>query len=85
MPEIVEKCEETVERVVGYKCNACQKVIDKGDYEFYEVLNLNWTGGYGSIFGDGVTYNLCLCERCLKRLIGHYFINRETGKYFEGE
>lgn len=84
MPEIVKKCKETVEKIVAYKCNCCHKVIDVEDdpMEAQEVMIFNWTGGYSSVFGDQIPYNLTLCQHCLKRLIGHYFINRETGKYF---
>lgn len=69
---------KTVKQLVAhsFECNCCKKVYSFKDdiFETQEYLNVRWCGGYGSVFGDGVPYDLTLCQHCLLKLVGEYFI-----------
>ncbi len=52
-------------------CDRCSKEIDPTDHiEWQESYSIRFTGGYGSVFGDGADVNCDLCQYCLKALIG---------------
>jgi len=62
-------------------CDACgREARPEGDnqFEFQEFLRVRDTGGYGSVFGDGTTWELDLCQRCLKRTLGKHIRIVET-------
>jgi hypothetical protein len=40
--------------------------------EWQESLQLRFTGGYGSVFGDGTKVAVDLCQHCVKELLGAY-------------
>lgn len=60
--------------VSGKRCDCC----GVGYYtshnlnELQEFLCFEFTGGYGSIFGDGENFECDLCQHCLKKLLGKY-------------
>jgi hypothetical protein len=63
----VKVTEETVEAVV---CDKCKRRTIKDDYaEFQEYHHIHFTGGYGSIFGDGITVKVDLCQHCLYEMV----------------
>jgi len=35
-----------------------------------EALHWQDTGGYGSLWGDGTTYEVTLCQKCAYELLG---------------
>ncbi len=65
----IEKREhEIIEKLI---CDKCGKEITPEDImEWQESYSIVFTGGYGSVFGDGVTVTCDLCQDCLKDLIG---------------
>lgn len=83
MPVICEKVSVDVETEVGYVCNCCKKSVTIQDdpLEAQEFMIFENHCGYGSVFGDGTVIELCLCQDCTKRILGHYFIDKETGKF----
>lgn len=50
----------------GYICDSCQTEIEDAQ----ETLHWRMTGGYSSIFGDGVQMELDLCQECIKTRLG---------------
>lgn len=83
MPVICEKVNGEVETEVAYICHSCNKTVsfEEDPIEAQEFLVWQNSCGFGSVFGDGKELELCLCQTCTKRLLGHYFIDRETGKF----
>jgi len=60
--------------VVGYKCDCCGKVFmhEMDLYECQEFFHIRHTGGFGSVFGDGDTVELDICQSCFKHKLGDY-------------
>lgn len=58
------------------ECDRCHRRFEKGipkdDMEIQEMLNLNKTGGYGSIFGDMCQIECDICQYCLLDMIGPF-------------
>ena len=48
-------------------------------FEIQEFTRLNFTGGYGSVFGDGDNVRLDICQGCLKEKLGKYLRIIEEG------
>lgn len=48
--------------------------------EYQEAVCIKFTGGYGSVFGDGGVFELDLCQRCFKEIAGKYV--RMTSEVF---
>ena len=68
---------KTIERLVVTEitCNKCRRVITPGEpFEWQEIESIRFTGGFGSVFGDGLSFECDLCQHCLKELIGEYLI-----------
>jgi hypothetical protein len=57
-------------------CDRCEKVIDN-DMEEQELHFISFTGGYGSVFGDGVEVETVLCQHCLYELIKDFYKIKE--------
>ena len=59
------------ETIIGFVCDKCATIYTAEDdiYEFQERHEINFTGGYGSIFGDMVNVNLVLCQDCLYGMV----------------
>jgi len=74
------KVEEEVEKVTAYQCDRCKTCFDpKKDWdEVQEFHHINFTGGYGSIFGDGTNVRCDLCQKCLHTMIKDYIITKEV-------
>ena len=51
-----------------YSCS----VSDVDVFEVQEFLNINFIGGYSSIFGDGARVSGNFCQECVKELLGKY-------------
>jgi antitoxin CcdA len=70
----IEQVEQKiVDKVV---CDVCKKEFDdKVDWEEVQEFHcIDFVGGYGSIFGDGVTMKADICQHCLKKLVGEYLV-----------
>lgn len=56
-------------------CDVCKKTYSinhKNRMEINAFYHINFTGGYSSIFGDGESYSLDICQHCLKEKLGDY-------------
>ncbi len=54
-------------------CDRCGKKITPDDvFEWEEKYLVRFTGGYGSVFGDGEQIECDLCQACLYELIGPF-------------
>jgi hypothetical protein len=63
----------TTLRPVELTCDRCGRVILESDYtEWPEALQLRFTGGYGSVFGDGARVEVDLCQHCVRELLGPF-------------
>ena len=51
-------------------CDRCGQTWQAGTVDATESTSIDFTGGYGSIFGDGSQVKLDLCQRCLKTVVG---------------
>ncbi len=61
-----------VEEPEAVICDVCKVEFAADDLETQEFHHVRFTGGYGSIFGDGMHVECDICQYCLKRLIGTY-------------
>lgn len=63
----------TILQPIELTCDRCGRVVPESDHaEWSETLRLRFTGGYGSIFGDGSKVEVDLCQQCVKELIGPF-------------
>ena len=74
----------TYQELAAVICDVCGERHDD-PLEIQEFVSIRFTGGYGSAFGDGDTYECDICQRCLKRLLGSYLrlINSAYGTYVQ--
>ena len=81
--KIVEKEESSV---TAYQCDRCKTWFDiKEDWdEAQEFHHINFTGGYGSVFGDGSNVKCDICQYCLKKMIKDY-INKDSVEEWTNE
>ena len=63
--------------VTSITCDVCKKTYlreyEPDIMEWQEMTLIKFTGGYGSVFGDGDTFELDICQHCLKAKLGQYF------------
>jgi hypothetical protein len=56
--------------VVSITCNRCERTVTPYDtIEWQEFFSYVSIGGYGSVFGDGQSYRIDLCQHCLQELL----------------
>lgn len=61
------------QKIKGIVCDVCKKEYDPDNFiEMQEFHFVNFTGGYGSVFGDSSTVRCDICQNCLHTLIGDY-------------
>ena len=73
---------EVVTRPSVLTCDVCGKRMTKADdwIEFQEAYVISFTGGYGSVFGDGTHIGCVICQHCLLKMIGdHCFYETDDG------
>lgn len=69
----IEKQTKKVDVLTALVCDMCGRRMEPEDYiEYQEAVSINFTGGYGSVFGDGGVFELDLCQRCFKEIAGEY-------------
>lgn len=62
-----------VEAADSLDCDRCGKHIHHEDsMEFQERLELQFMGGFGSVWGDGVEVQVALCQQCGYELLKPY-------------
>jgi len=54
-------------------CDVCRTRYSANYYvETQEFIHIKAMCGYGSVFGDGNTIQLDICQHCLKEKLGEY-------------
>ena len=53
-------------------CDRCGQTWQADTVDAAEFTSIDFTGGYGSIFGDGSHVELDLCQQCLKQTLGQW-------------
>lgn len=68
--------ETTTQKLVSITCDKCHKEYKEADddFEIQEFHCINFTGGYGSVFGDETTVICDICQRCLYEMIKNFMI-----------
>ena len=72
---------ELVPRFVddGFICSVCKTKYEQGDIlETQESLHWTNSCGYGSVFGDGNTVGIDMCQTCVSRVLGVYLEVKES-------
>jgi hypothetical protein len=66
--DVIKKITEFEEKkFVSITCDICGKVFVPEDHmEIKEFHHIRFTGGYGSVFGDGDAIECDICQYCLK-------------------
>ena len=67
----------TKQEAISITCDVCKKEFSTDIYnadcmEVQEFISIAFTGGYASIFGDGDSFELDMCQDCLKEKLGDY-------------
>ncbi|MFH1685049.1 MAG: hypothetical protein ABH983_01970 [Candidatus Micrarchaeota archaeon] len=77
--------ERTEEEIIAYVCDVCGKEYDpnKDIIEVQEFYHIKFTGGYGSLFGDGSRVECDICQSCLWKMIAPVY--RTVGFIGEGD
>ena len=57
---------------ISITCDVC-KITYKDPMEIQEVHTIRFTGGYGSVFGDGFDVACDVCQHCLINIFGEYY------------
>lgn len=58
-------------KIDSIKCDICKKTYDD-EMELEEFLNIDFVGGYLSIFGDEENFECNICQYCLKEKLGDF-------------
>ena len=68
------KVETTQEVQQALICDVCKKEFDfkKDIMDIQESVRIRYTGGYGSVFGDGNVIEIDICQNCFKEKLGDY-------------
>lgn len=65
-----------------YTCRRCNSSWDDKDYiECQECLYKHDIGGYDSVIGDGVEWDILLCQKCFYELLSPYINYFNKGEY----
>lgn len=54
------------------RCDRCGLLAARGEVDFHEMTCIDAKAGEGSIFGDGSTVQVDLCQHCLKFTLGRW-------------
>ncbi len=62
---------QPVETLDAIQCDCCRRRFEAGDiFEIQEFLHIDFSAGYGSIFGDENHVQADICQQCLKDRLG---------------
>lgn len=62
--------QQTIEEVSEIICDRCGfSCTPENVVEWQEFYPIRFTGGYGSVFGDGEEVNADLCQKCLYEIL----------------
>lgn len=63
----------TVQELVACTCDRCQRRLTSDELgEWQERLSFDHSCGFESVFGDGTTVRLDLCQRCVREVLGQW-------------
>jgi len=74
---------EVNEMLVPFKkvCNRCGKEISRDDedawIDWQEFFHIDFCGGYGSVWGDGTSVSIDLCQECSLEILKKYATTEE--------
>ena len=68
---ITKTVTEEVREFVSVTCDRCYREFSD-PMDLQEFHQVNFTGGYSSVFGDMTKVTCDLCQTCLKTLIGDF-------------
>lgn len=69
--KITKIIQRQIEEIQSVVCDCCNKSFDD-PFELQEFVTIDFSGGYGSVFGDGVKVDGDFCQYCVKELLGKY-------------
>lgn len=73
MPLFIKDVPAIHREIVGFECSRCKAKHDETDIvEMQEMMHWTTTGGFGSVWGDGATVEVTLCQKCVKELFGEF-------------
>ena len=74
MSRTFEKRTVEVVNTTSITCDKCGVEVDAifDVFEAQEFLHIEFTCGYGSVFGDGACMSGDFCQNCVKELLGEY-------------
>ena len=60
--------------ITHIECDRCGKEVfpSEDELDSQEAIHFEFTGGFSSVFGDGTTIYLDLCQHCFKEVLGEY-------------
>lgn len=70
-----EKVQVVQNSLMAIVCDCCGRRIStdiEDTFELQEMVSIDITGGYSSVFGDGVRLHTDLCQACVKQILGPY-------------
>ncbi|MCT7294607.1 hypothetical protein N5J06_17585 [Ralstonia sp. CHL-2022] len=63
----------TISEVVASTCNRCKRHLSRDEPgEWQEQLSFDHSCGFDSVFGDGNTISLDLCQHCVLEVLGQW-------------
>lgn len=73
MPLIFQEKQTMQQVLAGFECDRCKRQFDTDNtIAMDEMLHWRNTGGYGSVWGDGVTVDVVLCQECAHDLFAAF-------------
>ncbi|CAN7465165.1 hypothetical protein [Paraburkholderia hospita] len=71
---------KTVFDVASCTCDRCGRLMTPDGGDFHERLSVSQSCGFDSVFGDGNTMSLDLCQQCVKETLGEWLrVTRPEG------
>ena len=70
-----EEIQVTKKVDVSIICDVCKKGFENIPENFAEIqefTHINFTGGFDSVFGDGIECHIDICQNCLKEKLGEF-------------
>lgn len=62
----------TVQELAACTCDRCKRRLTPGDREWHERLSFDHSCDFDSVFGDGNTVSLDLCQLCVREVLGQW-------------
>ncbi|GAA0833691.1 hypothetical protein [Cupriavidus pauculus] len=62
----------TIQELAACTCDRCKRRLTPDNGEWQERLSFDHACGFDSLFGDGNTVSLDLCQRCVREVLGQW-------------